>query len=881
MRFARFLKRQLSFHKKHHVTSPDHRPGFVFESLEPRLLLSGTPMPTTEMPLTEPAVTAAIVTTDKADYSPGETAIITTSNTEQEGAKFSEGEMVQFQVTRTDGIEDYPMGNLPWYVTDGVGGFEAYQDYDATTGQAVDRNNDGMADWIRPDNDLTVNGSIRTDWFVEAQYSGATLLLTATGQQSGTMATHEFTDAPTASATFNLATVQSGNAVTLTVTNTSSGSGGTPNIGSIQVAVPTGVIVSGTPTVVATDSNGSLRSWSYDAANSTSTLLKFKAASNNPDDINPTTGTIAMTFTVNGATSGSNVFTTTAWAGISYNGTVFGALSPTVTVTAAPTTTITTVLSSSIANTSTYGDSATFTATVTAANGTASPTGSVEFFDGATSLGIDSVADSTGSGTSTWSFTTSGLNSGNHVIRAVYTPTGSFTGSTSGNITQIVNKADATINVTPYNLTYNANAHSATGTATGVGGVDLSAGLNLSGTTHTNAGTYTDTWTFAGNSNYNSASGTVTDIINKATATIHVNGYSGVYDAAAHGATGTATGVGGVDLSAGLTLGATFSNVPGGTANWSFSGGTNYNDQSGTAAIVIAKADLTINVSNLTKTFGQTINLATVLGTTMNTGINGETLTLSHSCGGTSASALVGNYAINCAVSGDGTGKMSNYNVIFNPGTLMVTAPSTITVVQNGGDLIIVGTEGTDSIDVNANNPSAITINGKGSYSVSPTGRVIVYGLGSADNINLNGSVTLEAHGGYGNDTITGGAGNDVIWGDQGDDTVTGSAGNDVLVGGTGSDRLVGAAGHDILIAGELSAGPDYAAMRTLSDNWAVQWGTDPDLVDNNADGDFIDESGDQLTGSAGHDWFIISSNDKITDINSATKDGDIITKLS
>jgi hypothetical protein len=175
MRFARFLKRQLSFHKKHHVTSPDHRPGFVFESLEPRLLLSGTPMPTTEMPLTEPAVTAAIVTTDKADYSPGETAIITTSNTEQEGAKFGEGEMVQFQVTRTDGIEDYPMGNLPWYVTDGVGGFEAYQDYDATTGQAVDRNNDGMADWIRPDNDLTVNGSIRTDWFVEAQYSGATL----------------------------------------------------------------------------------------------------------------------------------------------------------------------------------------------------------------------------------------------------------------------------------------------------------------------------------------------------------------------------------------------------------------------------------------------------------------------------------------------------------------------------------------------------------------------------------------------------------------------------------------------------------------------------------------------------------------------------------
>jgi len=126
-----------------------------------------------------------------------------------------------------------------------------------------------------------------------------------------------------------------------------------------------------------------------------------------------------------------------------------------------------------------------------------------------------------------------------------------------------------------------------------------------------------------------------------------------------------------------------------------------------------------------------------------------------------------------------------------------------------------------------------------------------------------------------------GGAGDDVIWGDQGDDTLTGSTGNDVLVGATGSDRLVGSAGHDILIAGELTGGQDYAALRTLSDNWAAQWATDSDLADNNTDGDVVDESGDQLTGSAGHDWFIIGSSDKITDINSAAKDGDIITKLA
>ena len=145
---------------------------FVLESLENRVLLSATPM---EVTTTEPVVTAAVVTTDKPDYAPGETALITTSNTSAEGLKFGDGELVQFQVTRTDGIEDAPMGNLPWYVTDGVGGFAAYQELvDATTTawRSGDRNADGMADWIRPDTDLTVNGSISTDWYVEDQYLG-------------------------------------------------------------------------------------------------------------------------------------------------------------------------------------------------------------------------------------------------------------------------------------------------------------------------------------------------------------------------------------------------------------------------------------------------------------------------------------------------------------------------------------------------------------------------------------------------------------------------------------------------------------------------------------------------------------------------------------
>jgi Ca2+-binding RTX toxin-like protein len=208
------------------------------------------------------------------------------------------------------------------------------------------------------------------------------------------------------------------------------------------------------------------------------------------------------------------------------------------------------------------------------------------------------------------------------------------------------------------------------------------------------------------------------------------------------------------------------------------------------------------------------------------------------------------------------------------------------------GNLIIVGTDGNDTITINATDLNAITISGlAGSWCVGGSGRIIVYGMASADNISLNGNVNLEAHGGWGNDTITGGAGNDVIWGDEGNDTLTGSAGNDVLIGGDGSDRLVGSAGHDILVAGKLTnkddgqqstaeSTYDYTSLKLISEKWAGQYPVQDEDLLNNTDGDVVDESGDQLTGSAGHDWFIIGSSDKITDINSLTKDGDKITNI-
>ena len=93
---------------------------------------------------------AADIATDQFDYAPGSTALITTFSDGGPDRNFQIGETIQFQVVRTDGIADNSPGNLPWKVTDGVGGFDAYVD---ETGIRIAPDRDGIAD-----------GRIETDW---------------------------------------------------------------------------------------------------------------------------------------------------------------------------------------------------------------------------------------------------------------------------------------------------------------------------------------------------------------------------------------------------------------------------------------------------------------------------------------------------------------------------------------------------------------------------------------------------------------------------------------------------------------------------------------------------------------------------------------------
>jgi X-X-X-Leu-X-X-Gly heptad repeat protein len=157
----------------------------------------------------------------------------------------------------------------------------------------------------------------------------------------------------------------------------------------------------------------------------------------------------------------------------------FGGSSGTLSQIVNPAPTSTTVTSS--VNPSIFGQSVTFTAKVVNASGagisTATPTGSVQFMDGASVLG----ATQTLSGLGTATFSTSALIAGTHPITAVYTNIdGNFTGSTSSSLTQVVQ--DFSITATPAAQTI-SSGHQAiySVTVTPIGGLTGTVALSCSG----------------------------------------------------------------------------------------------------------------------------------------------------------------------------------------------------------------------------------------------------------------------------------------------------------------------------------------------------------------------------------------------------------------
>jgi hypothetical protein len=250
-------------------------------------------------------------------------------------------------------------------------------------------------------------------------------------------------------------------------------------------------------------------------------------------------------------------------------------------------------------NPSQYGQSVAITATVSN-GGATTPTGNITFFDGGNP--VDSATlDVNGKAT----FNTSSLSVGSHSITASYGGDSTSAPSTSTVLLQVVNKADQTITFpalsgkTYGDPPFNVSATASSGLPVSFQIQSGPATISGNTVTITGGGDVVVLATQAGDGNYNPAPDAQQSFtVARATATISVSGYTGVYDGNAHGATGSATGINQEDLTSLLSLGASFTDAPGGTAHWSFAGNANYEPANGDVAITINKATPVITWSN-------------------------------------------------------------------------------------------------------------------------------------------------------------------------------------------------------------------------------------------------------------------------------------------
>ena len=408
----------------------------------------------------------------------------------------------------------------------------------------------------------------------------------------------------------------------------------------------------------------------YNAASDQATITIGKAT--------PTVSITGGTFTYDG-----NAHTATASA-TGVNGEDLGS----VTITYDPATPVNagsyTANASFAGNTNYEASANSASITINKATPTVVATGGSFTYDGnahnatATVTGVN--GEDLGSATITYDPSTP-LNAG------TYTATASFAGNTNYNAasdqaTITINKANATVVATGGTYTYDGNAHTATATVTGVNGEDLGgASITYDPATPINAGTYTATASFAGNTNYNAASDDATITIGKATPIVSVTGGTFAYDGNAHNATASATGVNGEDLG---SVNVTYTpstplNAGSYTANASFAGNTNYNAGANSAGITITKATPTVTATGGTFTYDGNAHAATGSAT----GVNAENLgsvTITYTPGGATAPTNAGSYSATASFAGN-----TNYNAASSSAATITINKATPTVTATGG----------------------------------------------------------------------------------------------------------------------------------------------------------------------------------------------------
>ncbi len=350
----------------------------------------------------------------------------------------------------------------------------------------------------------------------------------------------------------------------------------------------------------------------------------------------------------------------------------------------------TTVVTSDI-NPSLYGQNVTFTATVTSGAGT--PTGTVTFMNGVTTLGTGTLNAGGIATFSTSLLTVSGLP---YTIQANYGGNGDFSSSTNS-VSQTVDKATATITLSNLNQTYTGTPLSATAvTLPPALTVDLT--YDALPTAPTDAGSYAVVATINDPNYTGTANGTL--VIAPAASTTTVSGGGTfTYDGNPRAATVTVTGAGGLSLTPAPVYSGSCSAAPVNvsetpcTASYNYAGDLNHLPSSDTATITITPATATLTLGSLTHTYDGTSKSATA--TTNPTGLS---VAFTYD-GSAVAPTNAGSYAVIA------TSNNPNYTGTAN-GTLVISKAAAVVTLQDLNQIF----DGTPKPVTALTNPSGLTV---------------------------------------------------------------------------------------------------------------------------------------------------------------------------
>lgn len=154
----------------------------------------------------------------------------------------------------------------------------------------------------------------------------------------------------------------------------------------------------------------------------------------------------------------------------------------------------------------------------------------------------------------------------------------------------------------------------------------------------------------------------------------------------------------------------------------------------------------------------------------------------------------------------------SGADVIVLPDPVAVPAPDDTPDLLTLDAFLFTDQLATPTLHVAAVAAAGATVStAKTDYKLKPTEATLIFtsdtkhvGFGNAlDNTITGGGGNDGLYGMTGNDTLNGGAGNDRLYGGSGSDTLYGGVGGDKLYGGTGDDNLYGGAGADRLYGGQ------------------------------------------------------------------------------